>query len=169
MNYEAPITLPSPLAPDRVLPEWIDYNGHMNVAYYVLAFDLALDSFSEIIGLGPAYKDQTNCSTFVLQINVNYVQEVLEGDPLRFTFQLLDHDAKRFHYIMSMYHATEGYLSATSEQITMHMDLTARRGAEMPDDVQEKITAIAAAHGAMEQPAQVGQVIGIRRKTQAAE
>jgi acyl-CoA thioesterase FadM len=94
----APLDQALELAPSRVKPEWIDYNGHMNVAYYVLAFDKALDNFCDRIDVGAAYVKRTNQSIFTLEMHVHYRQEVLEGDPLRFTFQLLDADEKRMHY-----------------------------------------------------------------------
>ena len=64
-----------------VQPEWIDYNGHMNVAFYVLAFDHATDAFLDHIGLDHRYKNEANCTTFVVDMNVCYLGEVLEGDP----------------------------------------------------------------------------------------
>ena len=87
-----PIPSPLELHTSTVLPEWIDYNGHMNVAYYVLAFDHATDAFLDYLGLDHAYKARANVTTFVADMNVTYVREVVEGDPLRFTTQLLEHD-----------------------------------------------------------------------------
>ena len=104
-----------------VLPDWIDYNGHMNVAFYVLAFDQATDAFLDHIGLDHGYKNEANCTTFVVDMNVCYLGEVLEGDPLRFTTQLINSDEKRLHYFHRMYHAEKGYLAATNELMTVHI------------------------------------------------
>ena len=121
--------IPAPLAlhEETVRPEWIDYNGHMNVAFYVLAFDHATDAMLEFLELTHDYKIKANTTTFVADMNVTYVQEVHEGDPLRFTTRILNCDEKRIHFWHEMYHATEGYLAATNELLSLHIDLTNRR------------------------------------------
>ena len=149
---------------EAVKPEWIDYNGHMNVAYYVLAFDHATDRLFDLFDLGVDYVKRTNNSTFVLETHVTYVQEVHQGDPLRFTAQLLDYDAKRLHYFLQMFHAEEGYLSATSEQIALHVSLDNRRTAPIPAEQLARLAAMMAAHQGLAKPSQAGSVIGIRRK-----
>lgn len=162
---QAPLDGALELAPSRVRPEWIDYNGHMNVAYYVLAFDKALDNFCDRIDVGAAYAKRANRSIFTLEMHVHYKQEVLEGDPLRFTFQLLDADEKRMHYFIRMYHGTEGYLSAACEQIALHVDLGTRRTAPWPEGPYKALLDLKARHAALPRPSEVGSVIGIRRKS----
>lgn len=149
---------------EPVRSEWIDYNGHMNVAYYVLAFDHATDRFLDLIDTGADYLRRTNHSWFVLETHVTYQQEVLEGDPLRFTVQLIDFDAKRAHYYFEMHHAIEGFLSATSEQIALHVDLAARRSAPFPAEVAARLAAIAEAQATLPRPPAVGRSIGLARK-----
>ena len=151
-----------------VRPEWIDYNGHMNVAYYVLAIDNALDRVFDALGVGEAWVKRTNMSFFVAEAHVTYAREVKEGDRLRFSFQMLGMDAKRLHYFMTMHHAQEGFLSATSEQIALHVDLGARKSAEMAGDVRERFEALMAGHRGLPVPPQAGRVIGIRRTGAAA-
>ena len=73
-----------------VLPEWIDHNGHMNVAYYVLAFDLVTDTVYETWGLGLDYPEREKHAIFTLGMNIDYVSEVFDGEPLSITTQLLD-------------------------------------------------------------------------------
>jgi acyl-CoA thioester hydrolase len=148
-----------------VLPEWIDYNGHMNVAFYNLAFDKAVDEFFDLIGIGADYVARTNNSAFILESHVHYLQEVVEGDPLRFTLRLLDVDAKRSHYYLEMFHGTEGYLAATSEQMLIHMDLDSRRTSEFPPEALKQLHELAERHRQDEVPERVGHVIGIRRKS----
>ncbi len=155
---------PLDIGGEPVRPEWIDYNGHMNVAYYVLAFDHATDRFLDLIDLGHDYMKRTNNSSFVLETHVTYAREVKRGDPLRFTLQLLDADEKRLHYYFEMFHGTEGYLAATSELISMHVDLDARLSAPMPEAARRRIAAILEAHRDLARPEQSGRVIGIRRK-----
>lgn len=160
MTIDAPLQLHAA----RVLPEWIDYNGHMNVAYYVLAFDHATDDFFDFVGLTDAYRSTYNASTFALECHVNYLRELHEDDPIRITTQLLDHDAKRMHFFHAMYHADDGHLAATSEWINTHVDMDARRSSPFSEPVLEKLAAVKAAHAHLPVPEQKGRVIGIPRK-----
>lgn len=152
----------------KVLPEYIDANGHMNVGYYNVIFDIALDRVCGPLDLSWEYVKNTNQSTFVLETHVCYLQEVVEGDPLRFTWQLLGHDAKRIHYFMQMLHAEKGYVAATSEQILTYVDLTTRKTAPFPEAHQARFREIYAGHSKLPVPHQVGRVIGIPKKTAAA-
>lgn len=160
MSFPAPYTDFS----CRVRPEWIDYNGHMNVAYYMAAFDEATDAFYEALGIGLSYKNGTDCSTFTLEGHITYDQEVFEGDELHFTTYLLDCDSKRVHYIHEMRHAEKGYLAATNELIGIHIDMNERRSKEFPQPLQDRLQAALDAHKPIAKPKQVGRVIGIRRK-----
>ena len=144
----------------EVLPEWIDYNGHMNVAYYVLAFDYATDAFFDYIGLDSDYRRTTGCSTFAVESHVTYQREVVKGDPLRFTTQLLAYDSKRLRFFHRMFHATEGHLAATSEWLNLHVDLSVRRVGPMPTAIQDRLAAIWEEHRKLPRPEEVGQAIG---------
>jgi Predicted thioesterase len=92
----------------RVEPQWIDYNGHLNMAYYNVLFDRAVDEVYELLGVGAAYLKDHRHSTFTAEVHVRYVRELHENDPVRVTFQLLGYDSKRFHYFEQLFHATEG-------------------------------------------------------------
>ena len=85
-----------------VAPEWVDYNGHMNLAFYVLAFDKATDNFYDQLGIGLDYRAEQDSSMFTLGINVDYLREVFQGDELLITTQLLEVDKKRLRYIHQM-------------------------------------------------------------------
>src|SRR5262249_19067402 len=104
-----------------VRPEWIDHNGHMNMGYYVVVFDLATDAWFGHIGLDEAHRIARHVTTFCLEAHVTYHREVREGDPLRFETRLLGWDAKRIHYFHEMYHAEHGYLAATNELMSLHV------------------------------------------------
>jgi acyl-CoA thioester hydrolase len=155
---------PLSLYQGRVRPEWIDYNGHMNVAYYVLAFDHATDVFIDHIGMDERYRSEQQGSIFTLELHANYLQELKLDDPIRCDTLLLDYDAKRMHYFHQLYHAEEGYLAATNELIVMHMDMTQRRGAPMPSTITARLEALLREHRQLERPPQIGSTIGIRRK-----
>ncbi|MEK9723750.1 MAG: thioesterase family protein, partial [Rhodospirillaceae bacterium] len=90
-----PDAQPLDLHRETVRPDWVDYNGHMNVAYYVLVFDHATDVLLDHIGLDAAHRTATGNSVFVAEAHVTYDQEVMEGAALRVTTQVLDTDAKR--------------------------------------------------------------------------
>ncbi|MDP6406326.1 MAG: thioesterase family protein [Alphaproteobacteria bacterium] len=160
MTYDAPLQIHE----EAVQPDWIDYNGHMNVAYYVLAFDHATDAWFDLLGIGLEYVEATNCSIFQVECHVNYFQEVTAGAALRFELQLLDFDDKRMHYLSRMYHRDEGFLSATCEWMAVHVDLAARRSAPMPAATISRLQDIHEAHAGLERPEQACARIGIVRK-----
>jgi len=146
---------------DVVRPEWIDHNGHMNMGYYLVAFDLATDEWLRYVGLDEAHREAQGVTTFCLEAHVTYHREVREGDPLRFTTRLLDHDTKRIHYVHEMRHAAESYLAATNELMTLHVSGEMRRASPMAPAIMERLARIQAAHAALDRPAPVGRRIGL--------
>ena len=167
LPYEMPAlvtTAPLDIHHSTVLPEWVDWNGHMNLAFYVTAFDQASGAFMRNMGLGRRYVDGRHGMTFVLETHVTYDREMKGGAPMRFTTQLLDRDAKRVHLFHEMNHADEGYLAATNETIVMNIDFATRRSAPWPDWAMPRIEKMAEAHKHLPRPAQAGRIIGIKRK-----
>jgi acyl-CoA thioester hydrolase len=150
---------------ESVRPEWIDYNGHMNVAYYLLAFDHASDKLLDHLGIGQAYSVEAKASIFVVEAHVTYDQEVTAGDPLRFTTQLLGFDDKRLHYFHAMYHADEGFLAATNELLGLHVDMTGRSVTPFPATVKRRLADLWVIHRRLPVPPQVGCVIGLRARS----
>ena len=144
---------------ESVRPEWTDYNGHMNLAYFVLVFDLATDGFYSGFGLGEDYFKRTGHSTFAVESHTNYLAEVLEGASLRCTTQLLGFDEKRMHYFHRMYREADGAMAATMELMAVHVDLGVRKVAPMPNEIQDRLGRIFVAHAALERPPQVGRVM----------
>ena len=147
----------------RVKPEWIDANGHMNVGYYVVAFDQASDTLCEQLGVSWDYTRRELGMIFVLEAHVTYDRELLPDAPFRVTTQLLDHDAKRVHVFHEMYHAEEGFLAATNELMILHVDFNTRRAAPWPQETRERLAAMADAHKKLPRPAKAGRVIGLKR------
>lgn len=150
--------------PMAVRPEMIDYNGHVNVAFYVKLFDEGLDILFERIGLSRTYVETRQMSFFALEAHVRYLREISLSDRVRMRLRILDLDPKRIHYWMELVHADEGWLSATMESISIHVDMASRRPAPFPDDIMGRLTAWHAADAQRPRPEGVGQVIGIRRK-----
>jgi acyl-CoA thioester hydrolase len=143
----------------RVEPGWIDYNGHLNMAYYNVLFDRAVDEAFALVGIGPSYVKERNCSFFTAEVHVRYLRELHANDPVRVTLQLLDHDPKRLHFFEQLFHAEEGWVSATSEQMALHVDMAAKRTAPFPPDIAAKIAKMRAAHAMLPRPEPAGRRI----------
>ena len=144
--------------------DWIDYNGHLNMAYYNVLFDRAVDEAYDLIGIGAEYLKRHQHSTFTAEAHVRYVREIHEGDPVRVTFQLLAYDAKRIHYFEQLFHATEGWVSATSENMTLHVDMTAKKVAPFPPAVMGTLKRRMAAHGQLPRPEAAGRAVRMPEK-----
>ncbi len=151
-------------APMQIEPEWIDYNGHLNMAYYNVLFDRGSDAAFELLGMGPNYARQRRHTTYVAEAHVCYVRELHLGDTVAVTFQLLDHDEKRIRAYQEIHHA-DGWLAATSETLTLHVDMSGPKVAPFPDDVMNKVEAMRAAHADLPSPQRAGASIAIRRKS----
>ncbi len=146
---------------DVVRPEWIDDNDHLNMGYYVVAFDRATDTWLDHIGLTASERTRSGVTTFTLESHVNYLRELRVAAPLRFTTRLLGFDTKRIHYIHEMYHATEGFLAATNELMSLHVSLSTRRGGPMSADVLARLADVLSLHETLPVPPQVGRRIGL--------
>ena len=147
-----------------VEPQWIDYNGHLNMAYYNVLFDRAVDEVYEALGVGLDYLKKHGHSTFTAEVHVRYLRELNEGDPVRVKFTLLDFDSKRIHYFEELLHATEGWLSATSENMTLHVDMAAKKTAPFPPEVAERLASMKAAHAKLPRPEGVGRRIAMPQR-----
>jgi acyl-CoA thioester hydrolase len=119
---------------DIVRPEWIDSNGHMNLAYYVVVFDLATDALYTALDIGDAYREASGNSCFTAETHTLYEREVYLGDKLLVRTWLLGADKKRLHYFHEMFHAQSGERSAAQELMALHIDMSIRRVAEFPPE-----------------------------------
>ena len=122
-----------------VRPEWIDSNGHMNLAYYVVVFDLATDKLYDALGIGNAYREASGNSCFTAETHTLYEREVHVGDRLIVRTWLLGADAKRVHYFHEMFHAESGERSAVQELMALHIDMGVRRVAPFPAERQAEL------------------------------
>jgi acyl-CoA thioester hydrolase len=145
----------------RVEPGWIDYNGHLNMAYYNVLLDRAVDEVYEVLGLGLNYVATTRHSTFTAEVHLRYLRELHADDPVRVTFQLLGFDAKRLHYFEELHHADEGWLSATSENMALHVDMDAKKTAVFPEAIAARLAGMKAAHASLPVPEGAGRRIAI--------
>ena len=151
----------------RIKPEWIDHNDHLNVAYFVLAFDFATDAVYEEWTIGFKYQEQSGCSVFTLGMNVDYHKELFADDEVEVRTQLLDWDHKRIHYFHTMFHVGTGELAATNECLAMNIDLDRKKSVAFPPEVQQLLSTIHERHAVLKLPQNCGRRLAIERKKPA--
>jgi acyl-CoA thioester hydrolase len=117
-----------------VRPEWIDANGHLNLAYYVVVFDLTTDAMYNALDIGDAYREASGNSCFTAETHTLYEREVHLGDKLQVKAWLLGADTKRLHYFHEMFHVESGERSAVQELMALHIDMGVRHVAPFPAD-----------------------------------
>ncbi|MCX7381066.1 MAG: thioesterase family protein [Alphaproteobacteria bacterium] len=157
------MSFPTPFAryEAEVLPAWIDANNHMNMAYYVVIFDLATDEMWDDLGIGIAYKHATSNGTFAARGHIAYENEMLLGERGRVSSRIIGVDSKRLHTAHELFRLHDGKRAATFELLSLHVDLVSRRVAPWPDHILAGLTAAAAAHAALPLPDWVGRPIAI--------
>ena len=122
------------LKSEKVKKEWTDYNGHLNVAFYVHVFDLAADVMLDNFKMGGDSAKKDKRTTFVAEMHTNYYQEVRLGEEVETHITFVDHDKKRIHYKLSMFHSEKKYLAATNEVLSLYVDLNKRKVVEFDAD-----------------------------------
>ena len=156
---------PAPFLSDlmEIEPDWIDFNGHLNMAFYNVLFDRGADHAYPLLGFGENYAQTRKLTTYVAEFHVRYLRELHLGDRVRVSLQLIDHDAKRFHVFQQILHE-DGWLAATAEGLTLHVDMTGPRVAPMPDDIAANMARMQAEHDLLPRPDGIGRTIGIPRR-----
>jgi acyl-CoA thioester hydrolase len=165
VDYEPLFFAPFVSSVMRVEPSWIDYNGHLNMAYYNVLFDRAVDEVYELLGVGERYVSRQRHSFFTAEVHLRYLRELHTNDPVRVTFQLLDYDTKRVHYFEQLFHATEGWVSATSENLAVHVHLDRKKSASLPGNVTARLAQMKSSHAQLPRPEPVGSRISMRRRS----
>ena len=122
------------LKTEKVIKEWTDYNGHLNVAFYVHIFDIAADVMLDNFNMGGKSAKKDKKTTFVAEMHTIYNQEVRLGEEVETHVTYIDHDKKRIHYRLSMFHKNKKYLAATNEVLSLYVDLNKRKVAEFDPD-----------------------------------
>ena len=122
------------LKSEKVIKEWTDYNGHLNVAYYIHIFDIAADVMLDNFNMGGASAKKNKKTTFVAEMHTVYNQEVRLGEEVETQVTFIDHDKKRIHYRLSMFHKHKRYLAATNEVLSLYVDLDKRKVSEFDPD-----------------------------------
>jgi len=144
-----------------VEPNWIDHNGHLNMAYYHVLLDRASDEFWHRLGLGPQYVESTRNSTFAAECHVRYLRELHVNDVVRTSIFLLAADNKRLHTFRQLYHAGAGWLAAVSENMSLHVNLTSRKVVAFPVQIRARLNEVVAAHGRLSRPDGIGRRVSM--------
>ena len=122
------------LKTEKVIKEWTDYNGHMNMSYYILIFDNAAEVMLTKFKMGGDSAQNDKKSTFVVEMHTHYNQEVKLGEEVETHLTYIDHDKKRIQYKLSMFHKDKKYLAATNEVLSLYVDLNQRKVTEFDPD-----------------------------------
>lgn len=153
----------------QVLADWIDVNAHMNVAYYLLAFDYGIDGLWHEFGLSAARREQSGDSTFAVESHIQYLNELTQDEGYLVKSQVLAFDDKRIHQLQYLFSSDSGKLAATCEWLHLHVDLNTRRVTPWPDDLLANIARHPCTHTGMAWPAAAGRQIRVSRPIDPAE
>ena len=118
----------------KIIKDWIDYNGHMNLSYYILVFDMGAEVILSKFKMGEHSAKTTKKSTMVVETHTNYIREVKQNDEVIVSLSHLDHDKKRLHYKLEMREKSTNDLSATTEVLALYMDLGKRKVSEFEEE-----------------------------------
>lgn len=150
---------------DIVRAEWVDYNGHLRDAFYMLIFSFATDALIDVIGLPDSVRKERGRSIYTLEAHINYLHEIKEGVQVRVDMRVLGADAKRLHLYLEMF-ADEGVEPvAAGEQMLLHVDTGGPRAVAFDPDVEARVRALAEAHTVLPTARFAGRVIGLPVKT----
>jgi acyl-CoA thioester hydrolase len=164
-----PVHFDTPIISELMKVEdgWIDFNDHLNMAYYNVLFDRASDAAIDILKLGEAYRRAEDKTLVTAETHLTYLRELKAGAEVRASFRLLDADTKSLHVYQELFHS-DGWLSATLESLVLHVDLTAARDTprvvHFSDQTNSDIQTMLRYHRTLPRTKHIGKVIGIKRK-----
>jgi acyl-CoA thioester hydrolase len=153
----------------EVPADWVDYNGHLNIGYYMIAFDRATDGLNDAIGCDAAYRSRTGHSFYVVDAHLTFAREVLEGTAIRIESRIIASDDKRLQFFHRMIAEADGFLAATAEMLVLHVDLATRRAAPFPPGLAASLAGLAAAHSTLPPPPELGRSVSLRRRPRPPE
>ncbi|SDI22137.1 acyl-CoA thioester hydrolase [Pseudomonas benzenivorans] len=144
-----------------ILPEWVDYNGHLRDAFYLLIFSYASDALMDRLGLDEAGRARSGHTLYTLECHLNYLAEVKLGQVVEVRTQLLAHDRKRLHIHHGLYAPGGEQLLAASEQMLMNIDRASGRSAPFDSAVLALVQALYELQRDLPRPVHVARVIGL--------
>ena len=148
----------------QVLPDWVDYNGHLRDAFYLLIFSYATDALMDKLGLDSENREASGHSLFTLELHLNYLHEVKLGAEVQVRTQLIAFDAKRLHLYHSLHLAGDEKELAGNEQMLLHVDLAGPHSAPFTEATLATLATISAEQADLARPALLGRVIGLPPK-----
>jgi acyl-CoA thioester hydrolase len=169
MNASTDDSEPRAVLRDVVRPEWIDRNGHFNAGAIAVVFDEAIGAWLDRCGMVPDFRREHQVATFTAESHLVYLRELHAGAPILVTAQLLDFDAKRLHTFLRLRQADEGFLVATNEVLSLHVDMTTRRVAPFGPSIVERFSELRTLQRQLARPPQAGRTIGIATAPPARE
>ncbi|WP_223496525.1 thioesterase family protein [Pseudomonas sp. A-RE-26] len=148
----------------KIQPAWVDYNGHLRDAFYLLIFSYATDALMDTLGLDSDNREASGHSLFTLELHLNYLHEVKLGAEVEVHTQLIAHDAKRLHLYHSLHLAGDGKSLAGNEQMLLHVDLAGPHATPFSEATLERLNAISAEQADLPRPALLGRAIRLPAK-----
>lgn len=147
-----------------IRPEWLDYNGHMNVTYYLYLFDQSVEVLFDLFGIGETYRKATGGSFFAADHHISYKAEVKLGEEVRLVGHLVDFDAKRVLYSQRMIRASDGVEAAAIGALALHVDLPTRRVKAMDAVTLARLGEIRAAHADIHRPDEIDRGVALKSR-----
>ena len=145
----------------HVSPDWVDYNGHLRDAYYLLIFSLASDSLMDHIGLDEAGRKSSGHSLFTLECHLNFLHEVKAGAAVEVYTQVLAHDSKRLHLAQSLHLAGAESSLAVNELMLLNVEMSGPKSAAFAATVLSHVERLAALHASLPTPKFIGRVMAL--------
>ncbi len=152
---------PSPPTKPKIIPDWVDYNGHLRDAFYLLIFSYATDALMDRLGMDSNNREASGNSLFTLELHLNYLHEVKLGADVEVHTQIIGHDRKRLHLYHSLHLVGGDKELAGNEQMLLHVDLAGPRSAPFSEETLSKLQAIVADQADLPAPAFIGRVIAL--------
>jgi len=159
---DEPLPAPLDVHRDVVRTDWIDFNGHLNAGYYLVAFDDAISPWSHFYGMTLEHRETHGVTTFSAENHITYERELREGTRIGVSTQLLAFDRKRIHAFQLMNNLDEGVVAATNEVMSLHISEETRRVSEMHDEVYERLCDIWEVHSELPWPPQARRIMNVK-------
>lgn len=148
----------------NILPDWVDYNGHLRDAFYLLIFSYATDALMDRLGMDSNHREASGNSLFTLELHLNYLHEVKLDADVEVRTQIIAHDSKRLHLYHSLHLAADDQEMAGNEQMLLHVDLAGPRSAPFSEDTLNRLQMIVAGQTDLPAPQYIGRVIALPAK-----
>ncbi len=145
----------------RIIPDWVDYNGHLRDAFYLLIFSYATDALMDRLGMDSNHREASGNSLFTLELHLNYLHEVKLDTEVEVRTQIIGHDSKRLHLYHSLHKVADEQELAGNEQMLLHVDLAGPRSAPFSADTLNRLQDIVVEQQDLPAPAYIGRVIAL--------